>query len=146
MRPAASLPISCQAAIVGVGKSAFARDTGKTAIGLVADALRAALDDCGLPPSAIDGLYVNGGGDFDRMAEQLGLDVGSANQFWLHGRMCVPTLQSAALSVAAGLARCVACVYAIDISGAAAMGAVARTAGKSSAKAAGRTARWRITV
>jgi acetyl-CoA acetyltransferase len=110
------LPISCQAAIVGVGKSAFARDTGKTAIGLVADALRAALDDCGLPPRAIDGLYVNGGGDFDRMAEQLGLDVSSANQLWLHGRMCVPTLQSAALSVAAGLAQCVACVYAIDIS------------------------------
>jgi acetyl-CoA acetyltransferase len=111
--------ISCipyQAAIVGVGKSRFARDTGRTTVWQIADALRAALDDSGLTHRDIDALYVNGGGDFDKMAEQLGLSTTSANQFWLHGRMSASTIQAAALAVAAGLANHVACVYAIDIS------------------------------
>lgn len=106
----------CRAAITGAGKSRFARDTGKSTVWQIADALRVALDDSGLERHDIDGLYVNGGGDFDKMAEQLGLRVRAANQFWLHGRMCGPTLQYAALTVAAGLARNIACVYAIDIS------------------------------
>jgi acetyl-CoA acetyltransferase len=107
---------SNKSAIVGVGKSEFSRDTGKGTVWQIAEALRAALEDSGLERRDIDALYVNGGGDFDKMAEQLGLQVTSANQFWLHGRMCASTLQTAALNVAAGLARHVACVYAIDIS------------------------------
>lgn len=103
-------------AVVGVGTSDFAKDTGKTTLRMISEALREALDDCGLQRDDIDGLYVNGGGDFDKLAEQLGLDLSTANQFWTHGRMCAPILQMAALTVAAGLARHVACVYAIDIS------------------------------
>ena len=108
--------IGSRAAVVGVGKSRFARDTGKTTVSQLADALRAALDDSGLSHRDIDALYVNGGGDFDRTAEQLGLAVTSANQYWLHGRMSASTLTSAALAVASGMADHVACVYAIDIS------------------------------
>jgi len=102
-------------AIAGVGKSPFMRDTGKSAIRQAAEALQAALDDCGLKHEDIDGLYVNGGGDFDKMAEQLGLRVRAANQLWMHGRMCQPTLETAMLSVAAGLTDYVACFYAIDM-------------------------------
>ena len=105
-----------KAAIAGVGTSQFARDTGLTTTEMIAKALRAALDDSGLTIGDIDGLYINAGGDFDKMAEQLGMKVGYAMQFWTHGRMCAPTLQQAALSVAAGLATHVACVYSIDIS------------------------------
>ncbi len=105
-----------RAAIVGVGKSRFARDSGHTTVWQIAEALRAALDDSGLRARDIDALYVNGGGDFDKMAEQLGLRVTSAQQFWLHGRMSAPVLQAAGLSAAAGFASYVACVYAIDMS------------------------------
>lgn len=107
--------IRSKAALVGAGTSVFARDTGLTTTQMIAQALRAALDDCGLKKDDIDGLYVNAGGDFDKMAEQLGLNIGYAMQFWTHGRMCAPLLQQAALSVAAGLADYIACVYSIDI-------------------------------
>ena len=105
-----------KAAIVGVGASPFVRDSRKSGLWQIADAMKLALDDCGLSKYDIDGLYVNGGGDFDKMAEQLGLNLSTANQFWLHGRMCAPILQMAALTVAAGMADAIACVYGIDIS------------------------------
>lgn len=107
---------SSKGAIIGVGTSPFVRDSGKATTWQIAEALQAALEDCGLKRNDIDGLYVNGGGDFDKMAEQLGLQVSTANQFWLHGRMCGPILQMAALTVAAGMADHIACVYAVDIS------------------------------
>jgi len=105
-----------KAAIVGVGASPFVRDSGKATTWQIAEAMKVALDDSGLNKNDIDGLYVNGGGDFDKMAEQLGLNLSTANQFWLHGRMCGPILQMAALTVAAGMADVIACVYAVDIS------------------------------
>lgn len=111
-----SWDLRCKAAVAGVGTTIFARDTGLNTIQMIAKALRSALDDCGLTFRDIDGLFVNAGGDFDKMAEQLGLKVDYAMQYWTHGRMCAPTLQQAALTVAAGLARTVACVYSIDIS------------------------------
>ena len=74
-----------------------------------------ALADCGLRHTDVDGLFVNAGGDFDKMAELLGLSIGHANQFWTHGRMCAPVIQQAALNVIAGFADVIACVYAIDI-------------------------------
>ena len=103
-------------AITGIGASAFLRDSGLGTTEMLAQALREALDDCGLRRDQVDGLAVNAGGDFDRLAEQLGLTVRHANQLWTHGRMCVPTISQAALTVAAGLADHVACLYAIDIS------------------------------
>lgn len=105
----------CVAAIAGVGASPFVRDSGKATVWQIAEAMRLALDDAGLTKDDIDGLYVNGGGDFDKMAEQLGLNIANANQFWLHGRMCGPILQTAALHVGAGMAKTFACVYAISI-------------------------------
>lgn len=107
--------IASEACVVGVGTSAFARDTGLTTTQMIAQALRAALEDAGLRHADVDGLFVNAGGDFDKMAELLGLRIGHANQFWTHGRMCAPTLQQAALNVVAGFADVIACVYAIDI-------------------------------
>ncbi len=103
-------------AIVGVGKSPFVRDSGKGTVWQIAQAMKIALDDCGLNHRDLDGLYVNGGGDFDKMAEQLGLEVTDSTQLWLHGRMSANTLQMAAHSVITGMAKYVACVYAIDIS------------------------------
>ena len=110
-----SWSISSKAAVCGVGKTRFERPAGRNAIWQTAEALRLALDDAGLQKSDIDGLYINGGGDFDQIADLLGLDISAANQFWLHGRMCAATLQTAALSVAAGFAKHVACIYAINM-------------------------------
>ena len=106
------------AAIVGVGASAFGRFLPDSQLSLAATALKAALDDCGLQRSDIDGLSIHMGSplgvDYDRVASAFGLNIRYVNQSWLHGRFVTNALQHAALAVSAGLADVVACVTAIS--------------------------------
>jgi acetyl-CoA acetyltransferase len=110
---AVDYPLKDRTAIVGVGVSQFARDTGRDRVGLAAEAFKNALDDAGLDKSEIDGLIVNNGPDCDRLAQQLGLEVEYAFQTWAHGRLSASTVQVAAMAVHAGLASTVACVRSI---------------------------------
>ena len=106
------------AAIVGVGASAFGRFLPDSQLSLAATALKAALDDCGLQRDDIDGLSIHMGSplgvDYDRVASAFGLNIRYVNQSWLHGRFVTNALQHAALAVSAGLADVVACVTAIS--------------------------------
>lgn len=106
------------AAIVGVGASAFGRFLPDSQLSLAATALKAALDDCGLRRDDIDGLSIHMGSplgvDYDRVASAFGLNIRYVNQSWLHGRFVTNALQHAALAVSAGLADVVACVTAIS--------------------------------
>lgn len=106
------------AAIVGLGSSAFGRGLPQSQLALAADAFREALEDSGLERDQIDGLAINLGWplglDYDRVAEAFGLDVRYVNQTWLHGRFTGLSLQNAALAVSAGLADVVACVTAVS--------------------------------
>ena len=106
------------AAIVGVGASAFGRFLPHSQLKLGAVALKAALDDAGLSRDDIDGLSIHIGWplgvDYDRVAEGLGLNIRYVNQAWLHGRFVTNALQHAALAVSAGLADVVACFTAIS--------------------------------
>ena len=45
-----------QTAVAGVGSTAFSRNSGRTVTALAAEACRAALADCGLAPSDVDGI------------------------------------------------------------------------------------------
>jgi acetyl-CoA acetyltransferase len=107
-----------RAAIIGAGTSAFSTRTPASPMGLAAQAFKAALADAGLGKDEVDGLAINIGWplgvDYDRFAEALGLRIRFADQSWTHGRFVGPTLQHAAMAVASGLARCVACVCGVS--------------------------------
>jgi len=108
--------MTVDAAIVGIGCSAFGRGLPDSQLGLAAFAFKEALDDAGLTREDVDGLSIHLGAplgvDYDRFAEALGLDIRYVNQSWLHGRFVTNALQHAALAVSAGLADVVACVTA----------------------------------
>jgi len=107
-----------RAAIIGVGTSPFVTKTPASPMRLAAQAFKAALADAGLGKDDVDGLAINIGWplgvDYDRFAETLGLRLRFADQSWTHGRFAGPTLQHAAMAVASGLARCVACVCGVS--------------------------------
>jgi acetyl-CoA acetyltransferase len=104
-------------AIAGAATSAFSR-VPESPMRLAAQAFKAALADAGLTRDDVDGLAINIGWplgvDYDRFAEVCGLRLRFADQSWTHGRFAGPTLQHAAMAVASGLARCVACVCGVS--------------------------------
>src|SRR5262244_4401180 len=110
--------VNIDAAIVGIGCSAFGRGLPESQLALAAIAFKAALADAGLERSDVDGLSIHLGWplgpDYDRVAEAFGLDIRYVNQSWLHGRFITNALQHAALAVSAGLADVVACVTAVS--------------------------------
>ncbi len=113
-----TLSLRDQAAIVGIGQSAYGRFLPDSQLALGATALKAALDDCGLTRADIDGIAIHMGWplgiDYDRVAETYGLDVRWISQTWLHGRFVTTAIQQAAMAVACGLADVVACVNAMS--------------------------------
>ena len=106
------------AAIVGIGCSAFGRGLPDSQLRLAAVAFKNALADAGLQRRDVDGLSIHLGWplglDYDRVAEAFGLEIRYVNQSWLHGRFVTNALQHAALAVSAGLADVVACVTAVS--------------------------------
>ncbi|MGE0300899.1 MAG: thiolase family protein, partial [Pseudonocardia sp.] len=109
-----------QVAVVGVGRTAVARASARSPLDLSAEALRLALDDAGLAPGDVDGLFTNVGdplaADYDRMAEAFGLGIRAALQTWSHGRFVGPALQAAIQAVALGTAEVAACVGGVAFS------------------------------
>ena len=110
--------MTVDAAIAGIGCSAFGRGLPDSQLRLAAVAFKEALDDAGLRREDVDGLSIHLGAplgvDYDRFAEAFGLDIRYVNQSWLHGRFVTNALQHAALAVSAGLADVVACVTAVS--------------------------------
>src|SRR3954452_4221975 len=92
-----------QVAIVGVGRTPVARESGRSPLDLSAQALRLALDDAGLAESEVEGLFSNVGaplaGDYDLLAEALGLSTRCAVQTWSHGRFVGTAVQAAVQAV-----------------------------------------------
>lgn len=110
--------MTIDAAIVGIGCSAFGRGLPDSQLRLAYVAFKEALADAGLERKDVDGLSIHLGSplglDYDRVAEGFGLDLRYVNQSWLHGRFVTNALQHAALAVSAGLADVVACVTAVS--------------------------------
>ena len=102
-----------EACIAAVGTSeSFGFSLGKSPLALQGEALRAALADCGLPKSAIDGVATSHGAprgvDYEEFVLAAGLSIRWASQMWSHGRWAAATVTQAALAVTAGLADYVA--------------------------------------
>ena len=102
-----------EACIAGIGTSeSFGFSLGKSPLRLQAEALRAALADCGVAKDSVDGVATSHGAprgvDYDEFVLAAGLDVRWASQTWSHGRWAAATVTDAALAVTAGLADYVA--------------------------------------
>lgn len=112
------LPQTRQVAVVGAGMLAPRLLSGRSPLDLGAKAIQLALDDAGLDPAAVDGLYTNVGtplaADYDRMAEAYGLRLTSAVQTWTHGRFVGTAVQAAAMAIALGVCEVAVCMAGVN--------------------------------
>jgi acetyl-CoA acetyltransferase len=103
-------------AVAGIGTIGFGQMPEDSVASMADRAVAAALEDCGLERSAIDGLLVHIGSprglDYDEMATLLGLDVSYATQTWSHGRFGATVITTAAMALEVGLIDCALCVGA----------------------------------
>jgi acetyl-CoA acetyltransferase len=106
------------AAVVGIGRTAFTRRSGRTGLALAAEAVRAALDDCGLTPADIDGITCFSTGDPAtpvRVAYAVGIDdVGWAVTTHAGGNAVATVMANAAAAVITGLAEVVVVYRVLD--------------------------------
>ncbi|MGI4812783.1 MAG: thiolase family protein [Janthinobacterium lividum] len=99
-------------AVVGVGTTRYGSFPELSDYALGAQAFKAALDDCGLDKSQIDGLMCCRIPYYARMGEILGIDPRWSMQPPAHGRMSGMSIIEAMLALECGAADYVALIYA----------------------------------
>lgn len=105
-------------AIVGAGTSRLGKVPGVSALGLLAEASKAALDDAGLKVGDIDGLLVRGPDDIytfhQVFGERLGINAGFSTTTANGGASQILSVILAVMAIEAGLATTVLCGYGRD--------------------------------
>jgi acetyl-CoA acetyltransferase len=106
-------------AVAGVGATAFSKASGRTVTALAAEACRAALDDCGLEPSAVDGIVsyslFNDSVACQAVATVLGVpELTYALDLNLGGQAPCFAVANAAMAVASGMASTVLVFRALN--------------------------------
>lgn len=104
------MPISLknEAAIAGIGLTAFSKKSGKSELALAAEAIKLAIDDAGLPASEIDGLasYTLDSTDEVEVARAVGAgDLTFFSRMNYGGGAAVGVIHQAAMAVATGQAK-----------------------------------------
>lgn len=109
------------AAIAGIGHTAFGRLEGQSALELEAQAARLAIEDAGFTPQDIDGLITDPGAaqgvlqgiepHYLRLGRALGLDPDFAGTEILGGASSAASIQRAVMAIQAGLCTTCLCVY-----------------------------------
>ncbi len=98
-----------RAAIVGIGRTAFTRPSGRSVLAQAAEAARAAIADAGLRPSDVDGVCSFQAGDAVlgyELAHAIGIDELRWNlDLFGGGNLAASIVVHAALAVSAGLCR-----------------------------------------
>jgi acetyl-CoA acetyltransferase len=103
-------------AVAGCGVAGYGRFLDESVASIASRAVTAALDDCGLERSDIDGLFVHIGNprglDYDEVAKLLGLQITLAAQPWSHGRFGATVIGNAWMALKLGLVDCALCLAA----------------------------------
>ena len=112
-------PLRDQTAVAGVGYTKQGKLPGETPITLATQALKRALDDCGLRKEQIDGLLTmpgttspEGTRNYLRFGEAVGINPRYLGSKYMGGGTAGAILHEAAMAVNAGFASYVACVFA----------------------------------
>ncbi|MFI9239149.1 lipid-transfer protein [Streptomyces cinnamoneus] len=106
-----------RAAVVGIGATAFTKDSGRSELALAAEAVRAALADAGLGPGDVDGMVTFSMDTSPEITLARAVGIGELSFFsrvhYGGGAACA-TVQQAALAVATGVAEVVVCYRAFN--------------------------------
>ncbi|MFF4350561.1 lipid-transfer protein [Streptomyces sp. NPDC001530] len=106
-----------RAAVVGIGATAFSKDSGRSELRLAVEAVRAALDDAGLTPGDVDGLvtFTMDTSPEITVAQTAGMgELSFFSRIHYGGGAACATVQQAALAVATGVAEVVVCYRAFN--------------------------------
>ena len=106
-----------EAAIVGIGQTEFSKNSGRSELQLTAEAIKAALDDCGLKPSDVDGMttFTLDTTDEIEAARAVGIgDLTFFNRIPHGGGAAIGVVQQAAMAVATGVADVVVCYRGLN--------------------------------
>ena len=106
-----------EAAIVGIGQTEFTKNSGRSELQLTAEAIKAALDDCGLKPSDVDGMttFTLDTTDEIEAARAVGIgDLTFFNRIPHGGGAAIGVVQHAAMAVATGIADVVVCYRGLN--------------------------------
>ena len=130
-----------QAAIAGVGATRQGKLPGETPLSLAAEAFRLALDDSGIAKHEVDGLLTmpgttspEGSKNYLNVGELLGIDPRFTGSMTMGGATGGALVQIAAMAIATGMAKTVACIFADT----------ARTGGSRFSAAAGGDDSWGV--
>ncbi|HET6166221.1 MAG TPA: lipid-transfer protein [Marmoricola sp.] len=106
------MSLSDKAAIVGIGATEFSKQSGRSELQLSVEAVRAALTDCGLTASDVDGLttFTMDTSSEIAVARELGVpELRFFSRINYGGGAACATVQQAAMAVATGVADVVVC-------------------------------------
>jgi acetyl-CoA acetyltransferase len=112
-----STTLARQAAVAGIGATEFSKDSGRSELKLAVEAARAALDDAGLAPADVDGLFTFSMDSNAEIAVARELGAGELTFFSLigyGGGAACGTVHQAAMAVATGAANVVICYRALN--------------------------------
>jgi acetyl-CoA acetyltransferase len=104
-------------AIAGIGATEFSKESGRSELQLAIEATAAALDDCGIDPSEVDGMvtYTSESNPEIEIARNLGIgDLKFFSRIHHGGGAACGTIQQAVLAVAGGVADVVVCYRAFN--------------------------------
>ncbi len=96
-----------EACIAGIGETEFSKNSGRSELQLACEAVKAALDDCGLEPSKVDGLtsFTMDTSDEIEIAQAVGLgDLKFYSRIPYGGGAAIGVMQQAVMAVATGVA------------------------------------------
>jgi acetyl-CoA acetyltransferase len=106
-----------RAAIAGIGQTEFSKASGRSELQLACEAVKAALDDAGLSPSAVDGLvtFTMDTSEEAEVARNLGIpSLSMFTRVPYGGGAAAGTVMQAAMAVATGVADVVVCYRAFN--------------------------------
>ena len=96
-----------EACIAGIGQTEFSKNSGRSELQLACEAVRAALEDCGLNPREVDGLvtFTMDTNDEVEVAQSVGCgDLTFYSRIPYGGGAAIGVIQQAAMAVATGVA------------------------------------------